>query len=226
MANTMCPGQDTAFWRPGDVYEVPCSECGHEVEFFKDDATRRCTKCGHLLRNPKLNLGCAMWCEHAKECLGYDPKETMAQAEGGDASLVDKLIEILKREAAGDHDQVSRGLELLETVKRIMLDSGAEPRVVLSAAVLAPLTPEQALAAMKEIGLDETTRDRVSEILANLNQGAEPQGPEAKLLSDAALLADMQSARKLGGGKQSAPPLEAFLTASGRVMAQNIIAAP
>lgn len=74
MAKTMCPGQDTAFWKPGDVFEVPCAKCSFPVEFFKDDARRRCTNCGHNMQNPRLNQGCASWCEHTKDCLGLDSK--------------------------------------------------------------------------------------------------------------------------------------------------------
>jgi len=74
MAKTMCPGQDTTFWKPGDIFEIPCVKCGFLVEFFKDDARRRCPNCGHTIQNPRLNQGCANWCEHAGECLGFDPK--------------------------------------------------------------------------------------------------------------------------------------------------------
>ena len=70
---TMCPGQDTRYWRPGDIFNVSCASCGSEVEFFKDDAKRRCRKCGAEVQNPRLSVGCGQWCEHAKECLGYDP---------------------------------------------------------------------------------------------------------------------------------------------------------
>jgi Zn ribbon nucleic-acid-binding protein len=74
MAKTRCPGQDTAFWKPGDIFEIPCDNCGFLVEFFKDDARRRCLRCGHTMQNYRLNQGCAHWCEHARECLESDPK--------------------------------------------------------------------------------------------------------------------------------------------------------
>ncbi|MHC4599829.1 MAG: HD domain-containing protein, partial [Planctomycetota bacterium] len=69
----LCPGQDTRFWRPEDIFELDCGACGHAIEFFKDDVYRRCSACGRRVENPKFNLGCAQWCEHAKDCLGYDP---------------------------------------------------------------------------------------------------------------------------------------------------------
>lgn len=64
-----CPGQDTRYWRPGDIFEVPCPECGTMVEFYKDDPTRRCPSCRTRFVNPRLDLGCLEWCEHAEQCL-------------------------------------------------------------------------------------------------------------------------------------------------------------
>ena len=70
-----CPGQDTQFWTPEDIYEVDCPNCKGKVEFWKDDVYRRCKKCNTRLRNPKLDLGCAAWCPHAKYCIGKDLAE-------------------------------------------------------------------------------------------------------------------------------------------------------
>ena len=192
MGKTMCPGQDTAFWRPGDIYEIACSECGKELEFFKDDATRRCTGCGKLVRNPKLNLGCAAWCEHAKDCLGYDPKEVMAAAEGGEASLVDRLIEAMKKALKGDEPGVSFSLSVLERAKQLMGAEGGEPRVVLAGAILHRIPPMEAEALMKSEGLDELTRDRVQQVLADLGSGAKPEVTESQLVWDARHLVELE----------------------------------
>ncbi len=72
MAVTMCPGQNTAFWRPDDIFDITCPNCGTAVEFFKDEARRRCSGCGHVFVNPKLNEGCAKWCKFADKCLGLN----------------------------------------------------------------------------------------------------------------------------------------------------------
>jgi DNA-directed RNA polymerase subunit RPC12/RpoP len=68
----MCPGQNTQFWKPGDIFDIVCPACGAKVEFFKDDARRRCMGCGHIFPNPKLNEGCAKWCKFADKCLGLN----------------------------------------------------------------------------------------------------------------------------------------------------------
>jgi hypothetical protein len=49
-----CPGQDTMFWKPTDVFEIECPKCGYPVEFFKFDVKRKC-RCGH----PLIILGAA-----------------------------------------------------------------------------------------------------------------------------------------------------------------------
>jgi hypothetical protein len=52
------------------------------VEFFKDDVRRRC-ECGRVIVNPKLDLACAEWCQHAEKCVDGLPAELKAKkAEG------------------------------------------------------------------------------------------------------------------------------------------------
>jgi len=65
-----CPGQDTKFWDRDAIFDVACPSCGKTVEFFKDDAIRRCPHCHYRFRNPKLDLGCAEWCPYAEQCIG------------------------------------------------------------------------------------------------------------------------------------------------------------
>jgi endogenous inhibitor of DNA gyrase (YacG/DUF329 family) len=60
-----CPGQDSRYWGPDAIFDVPCPSCGTAVEFFKDEATRRCTSCGFRFRNPSIDVGCAQWCKYA-----------------------------------------------------------------------------------------------------------------------------------------------------------------
>lgn len=64
-----CPGQDTRYWKPNDIFEVSCPTCGASVEFFKDDPARRCKRCGERFPNPRLDVGCAEWCPLAGDCV-------------------------------------------------------------------------------------------------------------------------------------------------------------
>ena len=51
-----------------------CPECGHPMEFFKDDATRRCGNCKKKIVNPKMDFGCDAYCQYAEQCIGTDPE--------------------------------------------------------------------------------------------------------------------------------------------------------
>lgn len=65
-----CPGQDTRFWKPEDIFTINCQHCGNEMEFFKDEPFLNCRKCGNEIKNPRIDLGCAKWCKFADQCLG------------------------------------------------------------------------------------------------------------------------------------------------------------
>jgi len=70
-----CPGQDSRFWKPEDVHMTPCPHCGENVEFFKDDRSRKCPGCNTRFKNPYLDLGCAKWCPFASECIDFEDKD-------------------------------------------------------------------------------------------------------------------------------------------------------
>ena len=64
-----CPGQDQRYWKPEDIFDVRCPHCGYEIEFWKDEPNHQCPECAKMVRNPRLDTGCAQWCKHAEECL-------------------------------------------------------------------------------------------------------------------------------------------------------------
>lgn len=175
MTQTVCPGQDTRFWQPGDVFEVACAECGYEVEFFKDDGIRRCKGCGAKVSNPKLNLGCAQWCEHAKECLGYDPKERLEEADAVHETLTDRLIGALKLELARDRAGFAQAITLLDLAQRLQKESGGSPKIIHTAALLLNLDrggfedgrPVRAHKIMNDLGLDAESIGFIEEIILN-----------------------------------------------------------
>ncbi len=195
---TMCPGQDTRYWNPGDVFEVECGDCGYEVEFFKDDAQRRCPKCGTRVSNPKLNLGCAQWCEHAKDCLGYDPKERMEEAGGGQDALTDRLVAALKTELGADNAVFSRAVESMEKARLVLRKEGGNPKVALSAALLLNLDPAggepvRALGIMKEAGLDKYALEEAAGLIADIHSKKDNDSLEFKIVVDADHLAGLES---------------------------------
>ncbi|MBW1712289.1 MAG: phosphohydrolase [Deltaproteobacteria bacterium] len=194
MAKIMCPGQDTRYWQPGDVFEVECAECGYGLEFFKDDAQRRCPKCGARVRNPKLNLGCAQWCQHAKECLGFDPKEAVAAAQGSQETLIDRLVAAVKKELGQDQARIKRSLSVLKWAQELLRQEKAEAKVVLAAALLHDFALQEAEGlsvaqrVMKEAGLDPETIEHVSKIAASRRPAQNTDTPELRVVRDASWL--------------------------------------
>ena len=90
-----CPGQDQRFWKPDDIFEVKCPTCSGAVEFFKDEPKLKCRRCEQMVVNPKIDLGCAQWCQYAEQCLGV--------SVGKEISVIrEKLIDEMKKVFAGD----------------------------------------------------------------------------------------------------------------------------
>jgi len=121
-----CPGQDTRFWKPNDVYAVECPKCGNSVEFFKDDIRRRCQNCGHMFINPKLNLGCARWCQFADQCVGAIGKEEFKEI----------ITLAMKEHLGGDTERIENALKLGRFAEDILEKEEGNPKVVIAAAIL------------------------------------------------------------------------------------------
>ena len=101
-----CPGQDQRYWKPDDIFEINCLECGTLIEFWKDDLKLECPKCKKIIPNPKFDLSCAEWCKYAKECLG-----TLA---GQDSNILcNILIEEMKKVFADNQKRIDHALEVL-----------------------------------------------------------------------------------------------------------------
>lgn len=93
MSEHRCPGQDLRYWKPEDIFTVPCPYCGGEIEFWKDEPVRRCSSCGRDMLNPKQDFGCAKWCEHATECLEPSPSVRPADPPDSPAKSVTKNVD-------------------------------------------------------------------------------------------------------------------------------------
>ncbi len=124
-----CPGQDQRFWEPDDIFEVKCPACGGAVEFFKDEPKLKCRKCGQMVVNPKIDLGCAQWCQYAEQCLRV--------SVGKEISVIrEKLIDEMKKVFAGDQKRIEHALAVLNYAEQIQAAEGGDPLVVKAAAIL------------------------------------------------------------------------------------------
>ena len=202
MSKIVCPGQDTRFWTKSDIFDVECAWCGYSIEFFKDDASRRCPHCGRRVENPKLSLGCAQWCEHAEKCLGFDPKSITID-EDKEASLADKLIEAIKAHFAGDQKRITHALMVLERAQELLRHEDANPRVVVAAALLHDIGihdaerrqelegPPIARSILEELEVDEKAIQHVCRIVASHHTGRDVDTPESRVVWDADSLVNL-----------------------------------
>jgi hypothetical protein len=149
-----CPGQDTRYWKPGAIFEATCPKCGHEVEFFKDDTTRRCKKCGHRFANPEMDFGCASYCQYAQQCIGSLPAELISKRED---FLKDRVAVEMKRYFGQDFKRIGHAANVARYAERIVKEEKGDPAVVLCAAYL------------NGIGIDEAER-RYSDTAARYHQ--------------------------------------------------------
>ena len=124
-----CPGQDQRYWKPGDIFEVKCSECGRAVEFFKDEPKLRCRGCGQMVENPKIDLGCAKWCQYAEQCLGSPVGQTLS-------IIQDRLIDEMKNVFGEDQKRTNHAPAVLEYAEQIQATEGGDPLVVKASAIL------------------------------------------------------------------------------------------
>jgi predicted RNA-binding Zn-ribbon protein involved in translation (DUF1610 family) len=244
MGNAICPGQDTRFWRPEDIFDVTCGSCGKALEFFKDEGSRRCPQCGTRVANPRMSLGCAQWCEHAKECLGFDPK-TVDQEDEQQTALADRLIAAMKKTFGQDQKRITHALTVLSRAEDILKEEKAEPRVVLAAAILHDIGiqeaerkhgssagvyqemegPAIAERIMKEIGLPQDTIEHVKKIVANHHSVRGMDTPEFRILWDADWLVNLPDEHPDLAGEELKKKIEKiFKTGAGKKMAQELYA--
>lgn len=128
-----CPGQDTQYWKPGAVFEASCPQCGNNVEFFKDDQTRKCGHCGHRFVNPDMDFGCAAYCPYADQCIGNLPSEILAQR---DDMLKDRVAIEMKRYFRQDFKRIGHATKVARYAERIGKAEGGFMAVILPAAYL------------------------------------------------------------------------------------------
>jgi endogenous inhibitor of DNA gyrase (YacG/DUF329 family) len=224
-----CPGQDSQYWKPGAVFEVKCPKCGSEVEFFKDDPTRKCPKCGHRFLNPSLDFGCASYCPYAEQCIGNLPPELLAQKEN---LLKDRVAIEMKRYLRHDFKRVGHAIRVARYAEQIGREEGANLAVILCAAYLQDLksgsegteATSMAREILTRLGAKEALVDEVCDMIAHGHKPGENDSVNLKALYDADLLAGLEE-------KQKEHPVDtdelariietSFLTQSGRTLAEK-----
>ena len=155
-----CPGQDTRYWTPEDIFDVKCPFCNKEIEFFKDEPFRICPECEAEVRNPKIDLGCAKWCKYAKECLGK-----LAPQDDGEVSMCDRLIAEMRNVFGDDRACISHSLKVLSFAEEILKHETADPLTVRAAAILHDIGIRDAGKIMKKLKIHDEVIEHACRII-------------------------------------------------------------
>ena len=197
-----CPGQDSRYWKPGAIFEVRCPKCGNDVEFFKDDTTRLCKKCGHRFLNPEMDFGCASYCAYAEQCMGDLPPELLADR---DDLLKDRVAIEMKRYFGRDFKRIGHAADVARYAEQIVREEKGNPAVVLCAAYLHDIGiheaerkhnstaaryqqregPPIAREILTRLGAREEIVDEVCDIIAHHHHPREKETLNFKILYDA-----------------------------------------
>ena len=238
-----CPGQDSQYWKPGAVFDVKCPKCGNEVEFFKDDPTRKCSKCGHRFLNPDLDFGCASYCQYAEECIGNLPPELL---KGKDDLLKDRVAIQMKRYFKQDFKRIGHASRVARYAEQIGREEQGNLAVVLSAAYLHDIGikeaerkyestaakyqeqegPPIAREILKKLGAADGLVDEVCDIIGHHHHPGEDETINFKSLYDADLIANLEESQKESPSNREKLSLilaKSFLTENGRKLAERTL---
>jgi HD superfamily phosphohydrolase YqeK/Zn ribbon nucleic-acid-binding protein len=203
-----CPGQDTQYWDQDSIFETRCPECGHAMEFFKDDATRRCGHCKKKIVNPKMDFGCAAYCRYAEQCLGTLPEAFVAQQED---LLKDRVAVKMKQYFGTDFKRIGHAGRVARYAEKIGKKEKANLAVVLCAAYLHDIGikiaeekygasspeyqhkegPPVARTILEELGTREEMIEAVCDIIARHHQSDPESALDFRVVYDADMLANM-----------------------------------
>lgn len=238
-----CPGQDSRYWQPGAIFEAKCPQCGREVEFFKDESTRRCKGCGHKFVNPRMDFGCATYCKFAEQCLGDLPPELIAQKQD---LLKDRVAVEVKKYFGRDFKRIAHATKVARYAGQLVKEEMGDPAVVLIAAYLHDVGAKEA--QEKNDSTEATSRERegesiardllgrlgareeliaeVCDIIAHHHHAEDIKSTNLKVLFDADLLTNLEE--KKGEETTDRDALveyidQQFLTDAGRKLARSIL---
>ncbi len=209
-----CPGQDMQYWNSESIYEEKCPKCSEMVEFYKDDPSRKCKHCGHRFVNPKMDFGCASYCQFAEQCLGNLPEEFLAQR---DNLLKDRVAVEMKRYFKNDFKRISHASRVARYAERIGKIEAGNLAIILCASYLLHIgypqavkkhgealtnrqVEEESVPVAKEI-LDKLSAQEqlVSSVCAIIDHHGHPEQEESRefdIVHDANSIAELEERHK------------------------------
>jgi len=174
------------------------------VEFFKDEPQLKCRQCAHTVINPRIDLGCAEWCQYAAQCLGVTVNNLTI--------IRDKLVNEMKEVFGPDQKRIDHALAVLDYAEQIQAVEGGDPLVVKAAGILHDIGilqaehkhgspagkfqeiegPPIARTILEHYDLGEQKIDHISRIIANHHSAKDIDTLEFRIIWDADRLVNLQ----------------------------------
>jgi len=184
-----CPGQDMQYWTDGAIFDIECPKCGESVEFYKDDTSRKCGHCDHRFVNPKMDFGCAAYCQFAEQCLGTLPEEFKGTQ---DNLFKDKVAIEMKRHYKADFKSISRAMKVARHAENIGKSEGGNLAVILCAAYLHETGLSVAESILENLAADDSMTEEVLQIIDQHEKNKTPSTTTSKIVHDAVFLYALQ----------------------------------
>lgn len=184
-----CPGQDMKYWKDDAIFDVDCPKCGKSIEFYKDDTTRKCGSCGHRFVNPKMDFGCASYCQFAEQCMGTLPEEFMGSRED---LLKDKVAVEMKRYFQSDFKSIRQATIAARHAENIGKEEGGNLAVILCASYLHGTGTDSARSILQKVGAGAQMIQEICGILDTQEDLPQDASLEAKIVNDALKIIQLQ----------------------------------
>lgn len=181
------------YWKDDAIFETNCPKCGTAIEFYKDDTTRKCSKCEHRMVNPKMDFGCASYCQFAEQCLGTMPEEFMGTRQD---LLKDKVAVEVKRYYQTDFKKIRQATNAAKYAENIGKAEGGNLAVILCAVYLHGTGLDHAQTILHKVGASEPLIQEICGLLEHQENLPEEASLEARIIHDALRLQELQDELK------------------------------
>lgn len=184
-----CPGQDMKYWKDDAIFDADCPKCGTSIEFYKDDTTRKCSNCEHRFVNPKMDFGCASYCQFAEQCMGTLPEEFMGSRED---LLKDKVAVEMKRFFRTDFKSIRQATNAAKHAENIGKAEGGNLAIILCAAYLHGTGTEGSQLILQKVGANEQMVLEICGILESQAKLSQNASLHEKIIHDALTIKQFQ----------------------------------
>ena len=134
-----CPGQDTQYLERRRYFRSALPQVRrHRWSFSRTTPPANAAGCGHRFINPKMDFGCAAYCQFAEQCLGDLPPELVAQKED---LLKDRVAVAVKRHLKTDFKRIGRAARRARHAEQMVGAEKGRLAPVIIAAYLWDLDP-------------------------------------------------------------------------------------